>query len=56
MNAGSLLYMSGFYESDIPFIQEKAESLGLTYQGFVTKKQLGSGALREKLKTVKAVL
>ena len=37
MNAGSLLYMSGFYESDIPFIQEKAESLGLTYQGFVTK-------------------
>ena len=37
MNVGSVLYMSGFYESDIPFIQEKAESLGLTYQGFVAK-------------------
>lgn len=37
MNVDSLLYMSGFYESDITVIQEKAESLGLTYQGFVSK-------------------
>ncbi|MEA4839718.1 MAG: 50S ribosomal protein L11 methyltransferase [Bacteroidales bacterium] len=37
MHVNSLLYMSGFYETDIPLIQEKAESLGLTYQGFVTK-------------------
>jgi len=37
MDVGSLLYMSGFYESDITVIQEKAESLGLTYQGFVSK-------------------
>ncbi|MDD4972268.1 MAG: 50S ribosomal protein L11 methyltransferase [Paludibacter sp.] len=37
MHTDSVLYMSGFYESDIPFIQEKAESLGLTYQGFISK-------------------
>ena len=37
MHVGSVLYMSGFYKADIPAMKEKAESLGLTYQGFVTK-------------------
>lgn len=37
MISNSLLYMSGFYESDIPVIQKKAESFGLKYQGFFTK-------------------
>lgn len=37
MHIGSKLYMSGFYESDIPVIREKTESFGLIYQGFVTK-------------------
>jgi ribosomal protein L11 methyltransferase len=37
MGKGSLLFMSGFYESDIPVIRGKAESFGLTYLGFVTK-------------------
>lgn len=31
MVEGSLLFMSGFYETDLPIIREKAESLGLTY-------------------------
>ena len=31
MHQGSELYMSGFYVHDIPVIQEKAESLGLTF-------------------------
>lgn len=31
MHANSELYMSGFYVEDIPFIQKKAESLGLTF-------------------------
>ena len=31
MHQGSELYMSGFYVQDIPVIQEKAESLGLTF-------------------------
>jgi ribosomal protein L11 methyltransferase len=37
MKKGSLLYMSGFYENDIPVIREKAETLGLLWQGFVAK-------------------
>jgi ribosomal protein L11 methyltransferase len=37
MKKGSLLYMSGFYENDIPVIREKAETLGLSWQGFVAK-------------------
>jgi len=37
MHEGSLLFMSGFYESDIPVIREKAESLGLTFLGFTLK-------------------
>jgi ribosomal protein L11 methyltransferase len=31
MHKGSELYMSGFYVQDIPFIREKAESLGMTF-------------------------
>ena len=31
MHSGSELYMSGFYVQDIPFIQEKAESLGMEF-------------------------
>ena len=31
MHSGSELYMSGFYMQDIPYIQEKAESLGMTF-------------------------
>lgn len=31
MHKGSELYMSGFYVEDIPFIREKAESLGMTF-------------------------
>ena len=31
MHKGSELYMSGFYVQDIPAIQEKAESLGMTF-------------------------
>ena len=31
MHSGSELYMSGFYIEDIPFIREKAESLGMTF-------------------------
>jgi len=37
MHTGSVLYMSGFYETDIPLIQERGESLGLIYQGFEMK-------------------
>lgn len=38
MHPGSLLYMSGFYEEpDLPVIQAKAESLGLTYRSHSTK-------------------
>ena len=32
MQKGSFLFMSGFYETDISMIREKAESLGLTYK------------------------
>jgi len=39
MHSGSELYMSGFYETDIPAMREKAESLGLLYQGFVSKNE-----------------
>jgi ribosomal protein L11 methyltransferase len=39
MHEDSLLYMSGFYESDLAVIREKAESLGLKYQHHVTKNQ-----------------
>lgn len=38
MNPGAFILMSGFYKSDIPFIQEKAESLGLSFDGFEEKK------------------
>ncbi len=31
MHPGSLLFMSGFYQEDLPIIREKAESIGLTY-------------------------
>jgi len=31
LNEKGMLLMSGFYESDLPLIQQKAESLGLTY-------------------------
>lgn len=31
MHSGSKLFMSGFYVEDIPAIQEKAESLGMTF-------------------------
>jgi len=31
MHPGSYLYMSGFYTEDLPFIQAKAESLGLSF-------------------------
>jgi len=37
MQVGSKLYMSGFYENDCTIIREKAESLGLTYQGYTIK-------------------
>ena len=37
MVEGSLLFMSGFYETDLPLIREKAESLGLTYVNHDTK-------------------
>lgn len=38
MKPTSTLLMSGFYKEDIPFIQEKAESLGLKMVGFNEKK------------------
>jgi len=37
MHQGSLLIMSGFYETDIPVIREKAENLSLTFLGFTVK-------------------
>ena len=37
MHAGSILFMSGFYESDLPVIREKAESLGLKYHHHQSK-------------------
>lgn len=37
MHTGSLLFMSGFYESDLPIIREKAESLGLKFITYTTK-------------------
>lgn len=37
MDKGSLLFMSGFYESDLPIIREKAESLGLKFITYATK-------------------
>jgi len=37
MVSGSLLFMSGFYESDLPVIREKAKSLGLKFVEFTTK-------------------
>lgn len=39
MHPGSLLYMSGFYESDLAVIREKAESLGLKYHHHVARNQ-----------------
>lgn len=37
MHKGSILYMSGFYEDDIPVIREKAEALGLHFVHFKKK-------------------
>jgi len=37
MHVGSLLFMSGFYESDLPIIRSTAESLGLTFLGNTLK-------------------
>ena len=37
MAKGSLLFMSGFYQEDLPLIQSTAESLGLTYQSHSVK-------------------
>ncbi|HET9570152.1 MAG TPA: 50S ribosomal protein L11 methyltransferase [Bacteroidales bacterium] len=37
MHTGSLLFMSGFYQTDIPVIRQMAESLGLTYHGHSMK-------------------
>lgn len=37
MASGSLLYMSGFYESDLPIIRSTAESLGLKFVDFNSK-------------------
>jgi len=37
MHEGSLLFMSGFYETDIPVIRSTAESLGLTFLGHTLK-------------------
>ena len=34
LNPGGLLLMSGFYLKDLPMIQEKAESLGLTFEKY----------------------
>lgn len=33
MQAGSCLYLSGFYGADVPLIRQKAESLGLEFTG-----------------------
>jgi ribosomal protein L11 methyltransferase len=38
MRAGSRLYLSGFYEGDIPVVRGVAEPCGLRYQEDVTKK------------------
>ncbi len=37
LNKNGFLYMSGFYVEDIPVIREKAESLGLTFSGYLEK-------------------
>ena len=37
LHEGSHLFMSGFYESDIPVIREAAENLGLRWIGFREK-------------------
>jgi len=37
MHMGSLLFLSGFYESDLPIIRSTAENLGLTFSDFTTK-------------------
>lgn len=34
LNPGGCLFMSGFYSQDLPLIREKAESLGLIFQGY----------------------
>ncbi len=39
MNEKGLLLMSGFYESDLPLIQQKAEALGLKYQKHTSSNQ-----------------
>ena len=39
MKRGSLLFMSGFYEEDIPLIRLEAEKLGVTYISFTKKNQ-----------------
>lgn len=37
MTRGSLLFMSGFYQEDLPIIRSTAESLGLTFIDFQSK-------------------
>lgn len=39
LNEKGVLLMSGFYESDLPLIQQKAESLGLKYQKHTSSNQ-----------------
>lgn len=39
MKSGSLLFMSGFYEEDIPLIRKEAEKYGVTYISFTKKNQ-----------------
>lgn len=39
MNEKGLLLMSGFYESDLPLIQQKAEALGLKYKKHTSSNQ-----------------
>lgn len=34
LNAGGVLILSGFYLQDLPLIREKAETLGLRYEGY----------------------
>ena len=46
MHSGSELYMSGFYIEDIPFIREKAESLGMTFVHHREKNNLAAVKFR----------
>ena len=37
LNKNGVLFLSGFYETDLPIIKEKATSLGLNYASYLTK-------------------